>query len=132
MEKNINLGNIVFCDCYNGLSIGEEVEIHNIYCRNNHTGVEIYENKDDVIDELFSKPSDVLLACVNGNYKISDRYVWINSYGKLESGSYEDDLPLADRIKMASWFFENSNWVKLSGYKEFERFISYCNEDGGK
>lgn len=124
----MNLADMLFCDIWDGLSLIEQIDVHNIYCRNNGAGCEIYENCESVIDEIFSKPSDVLLACINGCYKISDNYIWINSYGNLESGSYEDDLPLTNKTTMGKWFSENSNWDKLKMINDFSKFGDLCSE----
>ena len=38
--------------------------------------------------------------------------MWFNAYGNLESGDYEEHLPLRDGEEMAEWYIDNYDEVE--------------------
>lgn len=115
----------LFVECYDDLdSVEEQVRVHNIYARENCTDNKIFENDDDFIDEMFSKPSEAVRAISFGSYDYNDNYAWFNGYGNLESASYYADMPLIDAEEMADWFIDN--YKELNHLDAFDEFCERC------
>lgn len=88
---------------------------------------EIESNDEDFFDTFFEgKPMEAVRASFYGNYRYADDYVWFNAYGNLESGDYEDQLPLRDAEEMAEWYIEHYEEVEY--ITEMGDFCDACEE----
>ena len=116
-EKLIKL----FVECFDNSELSSKIEIHNNYVMENDCGMEdkIEINDEEFFDTFFEgKPMEAVRAVFYGDYRYNDEYVWFNVYGNLESGDYEEQLPLRDAEEMAEWYMENPNqlqWVASMG-----------------
>lgn len=116
----------LFETSFSNASLDTKIYVSNFYYREACSdGLhEVYENLDDFFETYFTSPIEAVRATCFGNYKYSDVYVWFNSYGNLDSGNYEDELPLADPTDMAEWYMEHG-WAldDLRAYEEFNEFM---------
>lgn len=56
----------------------------------------------------------------SGHYNYADDWVWFNAYGNLESGDYEEQLPLRAGEEMAEWYIDNYDEVSyVDGMEDF-------------
>ena len=61
--------------------------------------LEVYENEDYVINELFSNPYELLERCWYGCYNINHSLIKFNGYGNIESLSdYDYEIELKENI----------------------------------
>ena len=67
---------------------------------------------------------DAVRAASYGNYRYYDDWVWFNAYGNLESGDYEEHLPLHDGEEMAEWYINNHDEAKY--FEEMSEFYEAC------
>lgn len=79
------------------LSLTEKISLWNTYCSDCLEEIEyqIESNDENFFNTFFEgKPMEAVRASYFGTYRYSDDYVWFNAYGNLNSGSYEDELPM--------------------------------------
>lgn len=119
----------LFVECYNNCELTSKIAIHNIYVRETSCS---YENKIESNDEDFfntffeNKPMEAVRASFYGDYRYNDDWVWFNAYGNLESGDYEEQLPLRDAEEMAEWYIEHYDEVDY--ITEMGDFCDECEE----
>ena len=119
-EKLIEL----FVECYNNCGLNAKITIHNTYERENGYGYEnVIERNDEDFFNLFfeGKPMEAVRATFFGDYRYADDWVWFNAYGNLNSGDYEEQLPLRDGEEMAEWYIDNYDEVRY-----FEEMVDVC------
>lgn len=124
-EKLVEL----FVECYENCELGSKIAIHNTYIRESNCSCEdeIESNDEDFFDTFFEgKPMEAVRASFYGNYRYADDYVWFNAHGNLESGDYEDQLPLRDAEEMAEWYIEHYEEVEY--ITEMGDFCDACEE----
>ena len=105
----------LFVECYDNCALSSKIEIHNIYVRENNFSYEgeIERNDEDFFNLFFEgKPMEAVRAVSYGHYSYADDWVWFNAYGNLESGDYEEHLPLRDGEEMAEWYIDNYDEVE--------------------
>lgn len=124
----------LFVECYDNCDLRSKIEIHNIYVRENNFSYEgeIERNDEDFFNLFFEgKPMEAVRASFYGKYHYYDDWVWFNAYGNLESGDYEEQLPLRDAEEMAEWYINNHDEAKY--FEEMVDFYEACengdNED---
>ena len=82
-------------DYINSMDDDEMVALHNAYCcAIGDKDSCIYSTYD--IDNVLEgrTPTDILRMGFYGNFNPRDRFLWINSYGNLESVGYAVDAPI--------------------------------------
>ena len=82
----------------------------------------VIESNDEDFFNLFfeGKPMEAVRAASYGHYNYADDWVWFNAYGNLESGDYEEQLPLRDGEEMAEWYIDNYDEVSyVDGMEDF-------------
>lgn len=115
----------LFVEAWNDIPLEDKISIHNSYCVVNNYEYEIFSNEDDFINEYFSTPAEAVKAAVFGHYSYGDDYVWFNGYANIESGSFEDTLPLTSAQELAEWFVKNENYSDIDYLDEMSDFIEY-------
>lgn len=110
----------LFIEAWNNIPLEGKISIHNTYCSENNYERKIFSNEDDFINEHFSTPAEAVRAAVFGHYSYGDDYVWFNGYANLESGSFENTLPLTNVQELAEWFVSDINYLY-----EMSDFIEY-------
>lgn len=119
----------LFVECYNNCELSSKIAIHNIYVRETNCGL---ENEIESNDEYFfntffeDKPMEAVRASFYGDFRYNDDWVWFNVYGNLESGDYEEQLPLRDAEEMAEWYIEHYDEVDY--ITEMGDFCDECEE----
>ena len=124
-EKLVEL----FVEGYENCELSSKIEIHNIYIRetNGGCGYEIESNDEDFFNTFFEgKPMEAVRASYYGDFRYNDDWVWFNTYGNLESGDNEEELPLCNADEMAEWYIEN--YEELEHIKEMGDFCDACEE----
>ena len=124
-EKLVEL----FVEGYENCELSSKIEIHNIYIRetNGGCGYEIESNDEDFFNTFFEgKPMEAVRASYYGDFRYNDDWVWFNTYGNLESGDNEEELPLCNADEMAEWYIEN--YEELDHIKEMGDFCDACEE----
>ena len=117
----------LFVECYDNCTLRSKIEIHNIYVRENNFSYEgeIERNDEDFFNLFFEgKPMEAVRAASYGHYNYADDWVWFNAYGNLESGDYEEQLPLRDAEEMAEWYINNHDETKY--FEEMMDFYEAC------
>lgn len=116
MEKLESIFNQIIENC----STSDTVEIHNIFCDEVNGNDEIiYKNDEDTINSFFSNAYDALQSAYFGNYSLRDDYMWFNGYGNLESGNYEDEIP----IDKSLWFNHfKGDWHSIEEYVDLSDY----------
>ena len=117
----------LFVECYNNCDLRSKVAIHNTYERENGYDYEkvIEVNDEDFFNLFFEgKPMEAVRAAFYGHYSYADNWVWFNAYGNLESGDYEEHLPLRDGEEMAEWYIDNYDETKY--FEEMSDFYEAC------
>lgn len=120
----------LFIEDWDEISLSTKIAIHNEYCSENCADNEIFDNDDNFIDEYFSSPSEAVRAAYYGDYRVSDPYVWFNGYANLESGEFENDLPLEDERTLAEWYIQDNNNRLPEFVEEFTNLCDYLENDG--
>ena len=124
-EKLVEL----FVEGYENCELSSKIEIHNIYIRetNGGCGYEIESNDEDFFNTFFEgKPMEAVRASYYGDFRYNDDWVWFNTYGNLESGDNEEEIPLCDAEEMAEWYIDN--YEELDHIKEMGDFCDACEE----
>lgn len=119
----------LFVECYNNCELSSKIAIHNIYVRETNYGLEneIESNDEDFFNTFFEdKPMEAVRASFYGDFRYNDDWVWFNAYGNLESGDYEEQLPLRDAEEMAEWYIEHYDEVDY--ITEMGDFCDECEE----
>lgn len=114
----------LFLEAWNDLTESESVEVYNIFARENYYE-EIYENSDDLINELFRTPYEALCAGLYGSYTPSQKLCWFNGYANLESSDFLP--PFVDENELATWYIDQ-HWDELPSV--FCDFCEYMNAAG--
>ena len=72
----------------------------------------IYENTEDVLDEIFRTPSEAIRAIYFGNYTFNDPYMYFNGYGNLESiySVLNDENSILCMDELVDWFIEDETY----------------------
>ena len=124
----------LFMECYEDCDLRSKITIHNTYERENGYDYEkVIESNDEDFFNLFfeGKPMEAVRASFYGKYHYYDDWVWFNAYGNLESGDYEEQLPLRDAEEMAEWYI--NNYYETNYFEEMVDFYEACengdNED---
>lgn len=122
-EKLIEL----FKDSFGALTTRNKVYVHSEFVRGtNRYDDDIFFNDEEFFEENFGKTMDAVRAVSYGKYKYTDEYIWFDGYGNLETGTYENELPLSDEDEMAEWFTDGNHDV-LSYISGMEDFVEACN-----
>lgn len=119
----------LFVEGYENCELGSKIAIHNVYVRESNCSCEeeIESNEEDFFNTFFEgKPMEAVRASFFGHYRFADDYVWFNAYGNLDSGTYEEELPLRDANEMAEWFIEHYDEVDY--ITEMGDFCDACEE----
>lgn len=104
----------LFVECYNNCELSSKIAIHNIYVRETNCSCEneIERNDKDFFNMFFDgNPMEAVRASFYGDFSYNDDWVWFNAYGNLESGDYEEQLPLCDAEEMAEWYIKHYDEV---------------------
>lgn len=90
------------------MNIDNLIYLNNQYCSdiNDDTGF-IYENSDDILNELYQEPAELLRRTYYGNYSYNDPYFRINAYGNIISLTEKSILTEIDISVLAEWIEEN-------------------------
>lgn len=116
----------LFVECYNNCELTTKIDIHNIYVRetSSYYDDEIAHNDDEFFNMFFeNNPSGAVRASSFGDFRYNDDWVWFNGYGNLETGNYEDQLPLRDAEDMAEWYIDHYDEVDY-----ITEMVDFCNE----
>ena len=119
----------LFVDGYENCELSSKIAIHNTYIRETNCSCdgEIERNDEDFFDTFFAgKPMEAVRASFYGDFHYNDDWVWFDAYGNLESGNFEDQLPLRDAEEMAEWYIEHYEEVEY--ITEMGDFCDACEE----
>lgn len=116
----------IFTECWEECELSTKVQIHNEYIlETENMDDEIFENDEDFFNTFFEgKPFEAVRSCFFGHYEYSDTYVWFNGYANLDTGDYEDQLPLRDADELAEYYIEN--YANIEHLTEFAEFVEAC------
>lgn len=72
----------------------------------------IYENNEDVLNELFSRPSDAIHAVYFGDYTFNDPYFYFNGYANIQSvySLIRDKNSIVYLDELADWLIEDERY----------------------
>lgn len=72
----------------------------------------IYENNEDVLNELFSRPSDAISAIYFGDYTFNDPYFYFNGYANIQSvySLIRDKNSIVYLSELADWLIEDERY----------------------
>lgn len=72
----------------------------------------IYENEEDVINDVFGRPSDAIKAAYFGDYTFSDPWFYFNGYGNLQSvySLTEDNNSIVYLEELTDWLIEDERY----------------------
>lgn len=72
----------------------------------------IYENTEDVLNELFSRPSDAIRAIYFGDYTFNDPYFYFNGYANIQSvySLIRDTNSIVSLKELADWLIEDERY----------------------
>lgn len=72
----------------------------------------IYENKEDVFNDLFSRPSDAIREIYFGDYTFNDPWFYFNGYGNIQSvySLIRDKDSIVDLSELAEWLIEDERY----------------------
>ena len=72
----------------------------------------IYENEEDVLNALFSRPSDAIRAIYFGDYTFNDLWFYFNGYGNLQSvySLILDKNSIVYLSELADWLIEDERY----------------------
>lgn len=72
----------------------------------------IYENSEDVLNELFSRPSDAIHAIYFGDYTFNDPYFYFNGYANIQSvySLVHDKNSIVYFDELADWLIEDERY----------------------
>jgi hypothetical protein len=128
-EKMKNNNIELFKECWKEhCTLSDKIQIHNVYIDLMlRFEDEIFYNDEDFFDDQFPMASIAVRSCYLGNYKYSDTYVWFNTYGNLESGSFESDMPFNDVDEMSAFFI--SHYEDIEYIKAMNDFVVSCKKD---
>jgi hypothetical protein len=72
----------------------------------------IYENDEDVLNELFSRPSDAIRAIYYGDYTFNDPYFYFNGYANIQSvySLISDTNSIVSLSELADWLIEDERY----------------------
>lgn len=72
----------------------------------------IYENNEDVLNELFSRPSDAIHAIYFGDYTFNDPYFYFNGYANIQSvySLIRDKNSIVYLSELADWLIEDERY----------------------
>lgn len=73
----------------------------------------IYENTEDVLDEIFRTPSEAIRAIYFGNYTFNDPYMFFNGYANLESiySVLNDENSIFYMDELVEWLIEDDRYT---------------------
>ena len=72
----------------------------------------IYENKEDVLNDLFSCPSDAIREIYFGDYTFNDPWFYFNGYGNIQSvySLIRDKDSIVYLSELADWLIEDERY----------------------
>lgn len=72
----------------------------------------IYENEEDVLNDLFSRPSDAIRAINYGDYHFNDPWFYFNGYGNIQSvySLIDDENSIVCLDELAEWLIEDERY----------------------
>ena len=72
----------------------------------------IYENEEDVLNDLFSRPSDAIRAIYFGDYTFNDPWFYFNGYGNIQSvySLIRDKNSIVYLSELADWLIEDERY----------------------
>ena len=72
----------------------------------------IYENEEDVLNDLFSRPSDAIRAIYFGDYTFNDSWFYFNGYGNIQSvySLIRDKNSIVYLSELADWLIEDERY----------------------
>lgn len=72
----------------------------------------IYENEEDVLNGLFSRPSDAIQAIYFGDYTFNDPYFYFNGYANIQSvySLIRDKNSIVYLSELADWLIEDERY----------------------
>lgn len=72
----------------------------------------IYENEDDVLNDLFRRPSDAVRAIYFGDYTFKDPWFYFNGYANIQSvySLIKDKNSIVCLSELADWLIEDERY----------------------
>lgn len=72
----------------------------------------IYENEEDVLNDLFSRPSDAIRAIYFGDYTFNDPWFYFDGYGNIQSvcSLIRDKNSIVYLSELADWLIEDERY----------------------
>lgn len=72
----------------------------------------IYENEEDVLNDLFSRPSDAIHAIYFGDYTFNDPWFYFDGYGNIQSvySLIRDKNSIVYLSELADWLIEDERY----------------------
>lgn len=108
-------------NCLGDYDTADLVRLYNEMAEpNNYTMIQ--ENTDDVLDELFSGPSDAIQAASGSDYNYADDYLYYDVYfGSFDHWS-DKNSPI-DLDELADWFADHDDSEGIIESAELEDFF---------
>ena len=72
----------------------------------------ISENEEDVLNDLFRRPSDAIRAIYFGNYNFNDPWFYFNGYGNIQSvySLIRDKNSIVYLAELADWLIADERY----------------------
>lgn len=114
-------------NCLGDYDTADLVRLYNEMAeRNNYTMIQ--ENTDDVLDELFSCPSDAIRAASDSDYNYADDYLYYDVYFESFDHWSDKNSPI-DIDELADWFADHDD---SDGIIESDELMDFFAEAAAK